>query len=246
MAILVVGASGATGRLLVEQLLDRGERVRAIVRSPAKLSDILKDRERLAVTRGSVLALGEGELGSLVQGCTAVASCLGHNLTWKGIFGPPRRLVADATRRLCQAIQASNPGEPTRFVLMNTAGNRNRDLPEPMSFGQTCVLGLVRLLLPPHADNEKAADYLRIRVGQGDQAIQWAAVRPDTLINQNRVTEYEVHPSPTRSAVFNAGSTSRINVAHFMAELLTDESTWNRWKGQMPVIYDKAATKEPG
>lgn len=30
-----------------------------------------------------------------------------------------------------------------------------------------------------------------------------------------------VHPSPTRSAVFNPGRTSRINVAHFMADLVS-------------------------
>lgn len=33
MFVLVVGASGATGRLLVEQLLEQGETVKAIVRS---------------------------------------------------------------------------------------------------------------------------------------------------------------------------------------------------------------------
>lgn len=34
--------------------------------------------------------------------------------------------------------------------------------------------------------------------------------------------------------------TSRINVAHFMADLITDDDTWRRWKGRMPVIYDEA------
>jgi uncharacterized protein YbjT (DUF2867 family) len=37
MTILVVGASGATGRLLVQHLLDRGQNVKIIVRSPEKL-----------------------------------------------------------------------------------------------------------------------------------------------------------------------------------------------------------------
>ena len=122
---------------------------------------------------------------------------------------------------------------------MNTAGNSNRDLNESISFGHRCVIGLLRLLLPPHVDNEKAADHLRINIGQNDRVIEWAAVRPDSLINEDHVTEYEVHPSPTRSAIFNAGSTSRINVGHFMADLITNDDTWNRWKGQMPVIYNK-------
>jgi hypothetical protein len=175
-----------------------------------------------------------------VRGCDAVASCLGHNISLKGIYDHPRRLVTDATRRLCNAIKANKSEKPTRFVLMNTAGNSNRDLQEPVSFGQRCVIGLLRLLLPPHADNERAADYLRTMIGQKDGAIEWAVVRPDNLINEDVVTEYEVFPSPTRSAIFDPGLTSRINVAHFMARLIAEDETWNKWRGQMPVIYNKA------
>ncbi|GGY11643.1 hypothetical protein GCM10007160_43200 [Litchfieldella qijiaojingensis] len=147
--------------------------------------------------------------------------------------------MTDAVRRLCEAVWANRPQIPVRFVLMNTAGNSNRDLNEPVSLGHRSVVGLIRLLLPPHIDNEKAADYLRTSVGSNDSAIEWVAVRPDTLINENSVTEYAAHPSPTRSAIFNAGKTSRINVAHFMADLITDDDTWSRWKGRMPVIYNK-------
>ena len=70
--------------------------------------------------------------------------------------------------------------------------------------------------------------------------VEWTAVRPDGLIDEEKVSEYEIHPSPIRSAMFNAGKTSRINVAHFMADLITDNNTWNKWKGQMPVIYNKS------
>ena len=106
---------------------------------------------------------------------------------------------------------------------------------------QKCVIGLLRLL-PPHVDNEKAADYLRTTVGQNDGAIEWAVVRPDSLINESEITDYEVHPSPTRSAIFDAGLTSRINVGYFMADLISDDHTWNEWKGTMPVIYNKASS----
>jgi NAD(P)-dependent dehydrogenase (short-subunit alcohol dehydrogenase family) len=241
MTTLVVGASGATGRLLVEQLLNRGQNVKVVVRSPDKLPEVLKKHEQLSVIHASILELSDAEMTRHVNGCAAVASCLGHNLGWKGIYGQPRRLVSDATRRLCNAIKANKAEGPTRFVLMNTAGNSNRDLNESISFGQRCVIGLLRLLLPPHVDNERAADYLRINIGQNDKAIERAAVRPDSLINEDHVTEYVVHPSPTRSAIFNSGSTSRVNVGHFMADLITNDDAWNRWKGQMPVIYNKAS-----
>ncbi len=237
--ILVIGGTGATGRLLVQQLLERGQEVRAIVRSPDKLPEVVRKHAHLTVIHASLLGLGDAEMAQHVKGCDAVASCLGHNLTAKGLFGAPRRLVTDATRRLCRAIKSNQPQGPVRFVLMNTAGNSNRDLDEPVSYGQRCVIGALRLLLPPHIDNEEAADYLRTHVGQGDTSIQWVAVRPDTLIDEDHVTGYEVHASPTRSALFNPGAISRINVAHFMAALMTDDTVWSRWKGQMPVIYNQ-------
>ncbi len=239
MTILVVGASGATGRLLVEHLLNRGHSVKIIVRSPDSVPANVKNHENLSITHHSVLDLSDAELTQQVNGCDAVASCLGHNLNLKGIYGQPRRLVTEATRRLCGAIKKNKPAKPVRFVLMNTAGNSNRDLPEPISFAQKCVIGLLRLFLPPHVDNEQAADYLRTQVIKKDGMIEWVAVRPDGLINEDQVTEYEVHPSPTRSAIFDAGKVNRVNVAHFMADLITKPEVWDMWKGQMPVIYNR-------
>ncbi len=241
MTTLVVGASGATGRLLVEELLKRGHDVKIIVRSIDSLPETVKNHANLSVIQASILDLSDAELVKHVQGCRAVVSCLGHNLTFKGMFGGPRRLVTDATRRLCDSIRANRPSEPVKFVLMNTTGNTNRDLDEKISFGQKLVIGLIRLLLPPHVDNEKAADYLRIKVGQNDPVIEWTAVRPDGLIDETEVTDYEIHKSPTRSAIFDAGTTSRINVAHFMTRLTNDDNTWQIWRGKMPVIYNQAA-----
>ena len=238
--VLVVGASGATGRLLVEQLLASGHSVKAIVRSLERLPESIREEPRLSLIEASISELNDTEIATYADGCDAVASCLGHNLTFKGLFGHPRRLVTDATRRLCEAIQSSDPDTPVRFVLMNTTGNRNRDLNEPISFAQKCVIGFLRLFLPAHADNEDAADYLRTQIGQDDHMVEWVAVRPDGLVDHESVSEYELYPSPTRSAIFGDGKTSRINVAQFMSELITDENVWQNWQGKMPVIYNKA------
>ncbi|MBI5080536.1 MAG: SDR family oxidoreductase [Chloroflexi bacterium] len=242
MTTLVVGASGATGRLLVEQLLKRGQTVKIIVRVLNTLPETIKNHDNVSVIRASVLDLSDAEMAQHVNGCEAVASCLGHNISFKGIYGHPRMLVTDTTRRLCNAIKANKPEQPVRFVLMNTAGNSNRDIPERITFGQKCVIWLVRTLLPPHLDNEGAADYLRRTIGQSDRTIEWAAVRPDNLIDESEVTKYEVYSSPIRSAIFDAGITSRINVGHFMADLITDDDVWKKWKGQMPVIYNMASS----
>jgi hypothetical protein len=65
---------------------------------------------------------------------------------------------------------------------------------------------------------------------------------PRNLVNKDEPTKYEVHASPIRSAIFNPGVTSRINVGHFMAELIGNDDMWSRWKGQMPVIYNTASS----
>ena len=245
MTVLVAGASGATGRHVVEQLLIQKYKVKVIVRSPEKLPETWRSNSNLEIISASILELSNQEMKEHSQGCQAIVSCLGHNLTWKGIYGHPRKLVTDATRRLSDAVKANNPEQPVRFILMNTTGNRNRDVNEPISFAQKCVIGLLRLILPPHVDNEKAADYLRTKIGQNDPVIEWVAVRPDGLINENEVTAYEIHASPTRSAIFNAGKVSRINVANFMTKLINDDDLWNKWKGQMPVIYSTYSLDNP-
>ena len=240
MTVLVVGASGATGRHLVNQLLLKGNKVKIIIRSKEYLPESWNEKNNLEINIASILDLSEKELINYTTDCNAIASCLGHNITLKGIYGQPRKLVTDATKQLCKVIKNHQPKKLVKYVLMNTSGNSNRDLNEPISFAQKCVVGLLRLLLPPHVDNEQAADYLRTKIGQNDKHIQWVAVRPDGLIDENEVTKYETYPSPIRSAIFNAGKVSRINVGHFMSELINDNNLWNKWKGQMPVIYAKA------
>ena len=240
MLSLVVGASGATGRLLVEQLLQRGHHVRAVVRSAEKLPDSLRNSELLNVIETSVYDASDTDMARMVDGCEAIASCLGHNLTLRGILGHPRLLVTEVTRRLCEAAKASSTVAPIRFVLMNTAGNSNRDLAEPISTAQRCVMQLLRLAVPPHRDNELAADYLRKVVGREDSRVGWVVVRPDSLTNETTVTEYEIHSSPIRSVIFDPGKTSRMNTAHFMSQLITDDKVWLEWSGQMPVIYNVA------
>lgn len=239
MKVLVVGATGATGRLLVEQLLERGHDVKAIVRSSERVPQHVKNHKKLTLIEAELLKLDDEMLVQHVKGCDAVASCLGHNTTFKGMYGHPRRLVTDAAKRLCKAIAANQPEKKVKYILMNTSGNRNRKIKEPISAGQRMVTALLRLLLPPHVDNEKAADFLWKNIGDKHKFIEWVAVRPDGLINQDTVSAYEVFPSPIRNPIFNPGKTSRINVAHFMAGLTDDDEIWQEWKDQMPVIYNK-------
>jgi putative NADH-flavin reductase len=238
MTTLVVGASGATGKCLVAQLLSMGQQVKVIVRPSGLIPDRWLSDDNVSIIKANINDIGVDEMAGYINDCQAVVSCLGHNLTLKGIYGKPRKLVADAVRLLCDAIEANSPETPVKFVLMNTAGSRNRDLNEPISFGEKCVTGLVRVLIPPHTDNEAAAEYLRLNIGHNRSSIEWVVVRPDTLTDEDKVTEYDLHLSPSRSAFFNPGKTSRINVGNYMATLITEEALWNKWRFKMPVIYN--------
>lgn len=237
MTILIAGASGATGVRLLEALLDRGHHVRAIVRSVGRLPEGIQKHEGLSVIIASILEMSDQEIKKTVKNCDAVVSCLGHNLNLKGVFGKPRRLVTDATKRLCKAIKENKAKHPTKFILMNTVANRNRDLNESLSPKEKLVIAFLRLVLPPHPDNEQAAEYLRVSIGQKDDSIEWVAVRPSALIDEETVSEIKVYESPIRSFM-NDGQISRINVSHFMADLISNHDLWNKWKGRMPVIYN--------
>ena|SRR5713101_5447450 len=73
MKLAIFGAAGRTGIPLVQQALEEGHEVVALVRTPAKLS--IGD-ERLTVVQGDVAHLADVE--RVVQGADAVLSVLGH------------------------------------------------------------------------------------------------------------------------------------------------------------------------
>jgi nucleoside-diphosphate-sugar epimerase len=235
MKLLVLGATGATGRFVVKELLATGHQVKVIVRSADKMKELVGQHENLEIMEAVLPELSEEELAKVIEDVDGVASCLGH----RGIYSRPWRLVTDAVKIVFTIIQKSNnTGKPKKYVLMNTTGVRNRGSDEKHTIGENIVLGLVRVLLPPHPDNEQAAEFLRTQVGAGNPKLEWSVVRPDDLINEDETKPYEIHPSPIRSSIFNAGKTSRINVGHFMAHLLTDDDLWQQWKNKMPVIYN--------
>ena len=96
MTTLVVGASGATGKQLVEQLLSMGQKVKVIVRPTGKTTDTWKNNDKISIIRANISEISMNEMMDYLIDCQSVASCLGHNITLKGIFGKPRKLVTDA------------------------------------------------------------------------------------------------------------------------------------------------------
>ena len=111
MNILVVGATGMTGRRLVEQLLGKNYKVRIIVRSSHKLPVDIVENPNTMTIEASVLDLTDEEVTEHVKDCDAVVSCLGHVMNFKGIFGEPKKLCTDATRKFMQLTRKTQPSQ---------------------------------------------------------------------------------------------------------------------------------------
>jgi nucleoside-diphosphate-sugar epimerase len=235
--VLLVGGTGRTGGRVLQQLLGRGVNVRAIVRSAERLPVGVAMNPRLTVVEADLLSLSDEDLQRYVVGCDAVISCLGHVLSLQGIYGPPRDLVTQATKRLCRAIEATRPPEPVKFILMSSVSvNRPGRLDTGRGTSERAVLATIRGLLPPAKDNQRAADFLCREIGADNPFVQWVAVRPDTLLDGD-VSEYAVHEGLV-SSLFKPDSTNMANVAHCMCELATDPKVWNDWKGKLPVVVN--------
>lgn len=239
MKILVLGANGKTGKHLVEQLLLRNQSVKIIVRASANIAQSWIYDDRIEIVKADISYMTIDEAAHHIKDCRAIASCLGHNMSLKGIYGKPRKLVSATVALFCEAIKRSMLERPIKFVLMNTAGYRNKDNNEQISLLQKIAMAVIRKALPPHLDNEKAAEYLRKNIGKDSSKIQWVVVRPDNLITEDAVSVYDAELSPT-STLFNPYRVSRINVAHFMANLIKEPELWTKWRGKMPVIFNSA------
>lgn len=237
--VLLVGGTGRTGRRVLHQLLERGVSVRAIVRSSGKLPPGASGNPHLTVIEASLLSLPDEDIRRHLRGCDAVISCLGHVLSLQGIFGPPRDLVTRATSRLCRGIEALRPAAPIKFILMSSVSvHRAGGLDTRRSAFEKAFLKMLCGVVPPAADNQRAADFLQQKLGTNHPFVEWTAVRPDTLLPGD-VSEYTLHEGLV-DGLFAPGSTNMANVAHFMCELVTNPKTWADWKARLPVIINAA------
>jgi nucleoside-diphosphate-sugar epimerase len=237
MNVLVLGATGATGKLATQILLEEYHHVTAIIRPKSQLDDSLMNHSNMTVVRDNIDSLSEEQLCAYLEKCDAVVSCLGHNLSCKGLFGHPRDLVSGTVEKVKRCAKMLDRDTPLKLVLMSSSGVANQSIDSPMSFASRCVVGTLRALLPPHADNERAAATLQ---QEQIDSLEWVTVRPDSLVNCSTVSPFDVHTSPQRDPIFNAGDTSRINVAKFMVDLLMSPSLWRQWRSQTPVIYNRS------
>ncbi|MDP1994696.1 MAG: SDR family oxidoreductase [Ignavibacteria bacterium] len=236
MKALVLGASGATGKLVVQQLLNKNINVRAVVRESAIIPGQISEDKSIEIIRGNINDFEIAQIKDIVKDCDSVICCLGHNISVKGILGPPHKLVYNTVVKITKALQSLNLN--TKFILMSTTAYTNGKIGELNIAREKIIFSLLKMFLPPHKDNMLAADHLVYKLNTKTN-IDWVAVRPDSLFNEENVSEYEIHNCKIGSAIFNPGKTSRINVSHFMVELITNDKLWDEWKHKTPVIYNK-------
>lgn len=235
--VLLLGATGRTGGRVLTQLLERGVPVRAIVRSAERLPAGDADDPLLTVVEGDVVAMSLEELRRNVSSRDAVISCLGHTISLRGVFGPPRDLVHHVVRKVCSAIESLQPDVPVRLILMSSVSvNRPARADTLRGAGERAYMWVLRGLLPPARDNQRAADFLAFEVRPDADLVEWVVVRPDALVD-GEPSAYRTCDGIVTS-LFRPVTTRMANVAHFMTELATDDAAWRRWRGRMPVLVD--------
>jgi nucleoside-diphosphate-sugar epimerase len=239
--VLVVGATGATGKFVVQNLLDQRRKVKVIVRSETKLMNLLKEglesnAEFVVKEAPSLLGLKDDELTSFVGDCDTIVQCLGHNITYQGMY-KDGYFVSGAVEKLTTIMP-----DGCRFILMGSDGVAHPDgkTDPKRTLGERCVYFLLRCLVPPHVDNEKAALYLYEKCSNRKD---WVVVRPTNLIDVDVADgKYENFTSQQVSPIFGDREVSRANVAHFMTQLVTDKRLFEKYNHSMPIIYNIKTT----
>jgi len=241
--VLLLGATGRTGRRALAELLERGVPVRALVRSAERLPAGVATDPLLTVVETDLASMPVDEFREHMVGKDAVISCLGHAVSLRGVFGPPRDLVEGAVRTVVRAAEALRPSAPIRLILMSSVSvHRPRPADPRRGASERAFLWALRGLVPPARDMQRAADVLATEVGAEHPAVEWVVVRPDTLV-EGDASDYRTHEGLV-AGLFKPDATRMANVARFMVQLATDDEAWTRWRGGMPVIVD-ASSRTP-
>lgn len=234
---LILGATGATGRHVVQNLLDSGLDVSCIVRSKERLHQVVKPSSKLSITETlSFSNLSDQQVSDAVNSVDVIVCCLGHNISFHGIYRDSPRMVTDTVRRFTTV--GNQKGK--KFVLMGTDGVSHPNDSKPRSFLERSILFLLRHLLPPHYDNEQVAEYMRTTLK--NTGPEWIVVRPTDLTDTD-AKPYQIYTNGPPGGLFGDGSVARKTVARFMSDLVVKESLWKEHVYTFPVIHD---VKEEG
>lgn len=166
MKIAVFGATGTTGRLVVEQALEADHEVTALVRDPARLG---VGHERLRVVVGGV---GDARaVGEVVAGCDAVVSALGTSQ--RG----PTSVCADGARAILRAMDGHGV---RRLVVLSAHGAAESRDRSPY------VLAVWASVRHKMRDKERMEGLIRA------SGADWTIVRPPALTDGPYTGTYRI------------------------------------------------------
>jgi uncharacterized protein YbjT (DUF2867 family) len=205
--ILVLGATGGTGRLIVSQALARGYDVTALVRSAEKASDL----------KGAQLIVGDARdekaVREALKGRDAVVSALG---TPASPFQEVT-LLSTATRALVSAMKAERV---SRLVCITGMGAGDSAGHGGFLFDNLIFPLLLRKV---YADKNRQEAIVR------DSGLDWVLVRPAVL---NDKPGRDTIRALTDLSDFRGGSISREDVARFALDQLGADA----WLHRSPLI----------
>jgi putative NADH-flavin reductase len=207
LKLAVFGATGRTGRHLVEQALAEGHEVTVFVRDPSKLAEF---RDRLRVVQGDVTDPRAVE--EAVRGQEAVISALGP------VKGGRKDLLAVATANIVAAMERHGV---RRVVVESGAG---MGVPEDhKSPGASAVGWLIGRLIPDQVeDKRRQLETLR------DSGLEWVVVRAPVLTDGPRKGGYRLGYPPL-------GPGAQISRAD-IADAMLDQAAQPTFAGQAPAI----------
>jgi len=164
MNIVVFGATGGTGRHVVDQLLRAGHEVTAVVRRPEEIAP----RDRLTVRAGDVTRADS--LHESCRGADVVVSCIGPRAKYGGQVGAGLRPGTVMSVGTVNMVAAAKAAGVRRFVFQSGIGlSDGREL----SRANRWVMCLWRPLFGA-AIRDKAEGERHLR----ESNLDWVIVRP--------------------------------------------------------------------
>jgi putative NADH-flavin reductase len=197
MKVLIIGATGATGRVLMREALEQGHEVTALARNPSALAP---EDHRPRVLQGN--ALDASEVEAAVADQDAVLSALGTRST------RPTTLFSQSTHNL---ISAMNKHGVRRLVCITGIGAGESKGHVGFLYDRIMLPFVVKNIYEDKNRQEEA-------IKQSD--LEWVIVRPARLTDEAAKGEYRVYLGGS----YTAKTISRADVAAFMLAQLTDET----------------------
>jgi putative NADH-flavin reductase len=198
--VLIVGPTGATGRQLVEQALERGHIVTALARDPSALH---VEHPRLTVVRGDVLDYLSVE--AAVRGQDAVLSALGHKQL---VY--PTRILSEGTRNLLRAMETHGV---QRFVCETALGIGD----SAGRMGVYYTFFVIPVILPFYFWDKTRQERLI-----ATSRVNWVVVRPGALTHGAK--RGRVRHGRNVGSFVRTVRISRADVADFMLNHMTDNT----------------------